>query len=136
MESIEIYCNKCTSVGQASPTDTYCRPCRSAISIAWNRANKSTVRNAQLKRRYGITLEQYEKLYEDQGGLCAICCGDPLMGRSLSVDHDRECCPGKVSCGKCIRGLLCHNCNTGIGHFYDDPELLDTAAFYIRKHRD
>src|SRR5687768_12575741 len=118
MESVTVFCPKCQTHGEASPTDRYCRPCRSAISIAWNRANKDTVKNGQLRRRFGITLEQYNKLYEKQNGLCAICCEDSLQGRSLAVDHDRYCCPGKASCGKCVRGLLCHNCNTGVGHFY------------------
>jgi hypothetical protein len=50
----------------------------------------------------------------------------------LAVDHNHGCCPGEKSCGKCVRGLLCDNCNQAIGKFRDDPELLLKAAEYLR----
>lgn len=78
----------------------------------------------QLRRRYGISLEQYEAMLELQDGRCAICGrhGDEF-GRRLAVDHCHE--TGKV------RGLLCINCNPGIGAFRDNPELLRRAASYL-----
>jgi hypothetical protein len=70
-------------------------------------------------------------MLERQGGVCAICGLPCKSGKRLSIDHDHSCCPGKGSCGKCVRGLLCMNCNNGLGHFKDDPELLGTAIAYL-----
>lgn len=59
---------------------------------------------------FQLTPEAYWALWDAQNGRCAICLG--RSSRRLSVDHDHSCCPGKTSCGKCVRGLLCTmNCN-------------------------
>lgn len=63
-----------------------------------------------VKYKFGITGDEYRALLAKQGGRCAICQRKPGKYR-LSVDHDHECCPGARSCGKCIRGLLCGDCN-------------------------
>ena len=68
-------------------------------------------------RRYGLTIEQYDQMVEDQDGCCAICGGE--VDR-LRVDHDHE--TGGV------RGLLCHGCNTALGLMADDPERLLAAG--------
>ncbi|GGP31473.1 hypothetical protein GCM10010501_72640 [Streptomyces libani subsp. rufus] len=86
---------------------------------------------SDVKSRYGITAEDYEALLEAQGGACAICREPCTTGNRLSVDHDHECCPGRRSCGKCIRGLLCTRCNPGIGYFRDNVELLRRAVAYL-----
>lgn len=52
----------------------------------------------------------------------------------LAVDHDHECCPGQHSCGKCVRGFLCDQCNTGVGMFRDSPAFLHNAAEYIKRY--
>lgn len=70
----------------------------------------------QLKRRYGITLERYDELLAAQGGICYLC-EEPPKRRRLAVDHDHRCCPGKITCGRCIRGLLCFGCNSLMGHW-------------------
>lgn len=93
--------------------------------------NASTLTNARLVREYGITLEQYVALLVEQEGKCAVCRKIPETKRALAVDHDHGCCPGKRSCGKCIRGLLCTSCNTGLGNFRDSPELLAAASAYL-----
>jgi len=86
-------------------------------------------------RRYGIEWEQYEKMLAEQGGVCAICQRPPTgrgtSGQRLHVDHDHSCCPGNRSCGKCVRALLCTNCNRGIGYFQDNPALLRVAINYL-----
>lgn len=83
-----------------------------------------------LNRRYGLTPDKFNELYQDQRGLCAIC--QRPLGDSLHVDHDHSCCPGEVNtCGFCIRGLLCMNCNTGLGKFHDSRELLLRAVKYL-----
>lgn len=84
-----------------------------------------------LKHQYGITLEEYNKMLEKQQGVCAICgkaekITDKRTGnvKRLAVDH---CHKTNV-----IRGLLCLFCNTAIGKFKDNPELIEKAASYVR----
>lgn len=87
-------------------------------------------------RRFNVTPEQHAAMLRSQGGRCAICRMLPDGGRELAVDHDHNCCPDSArSCGKCVRGLLCQRCNTGIGSLRDDPDLLTAAAEYVRGAR-
>lgn len=85
--------------------------------------------NYSLKRRYGIDRATYDAMLAAQGGVCAIC---GSVGRQrLAVDHDHRCCPGKSSCGKCVRALLCGACNSGLANFADDPVRIARAANYV-----
>ncbi len=98
---------------------------------AYRERHPERVRAAQLKRDFGISLEEYTTLHVAQKGVCAICQqpetttrnGKPKM---LAVDHDHG--TGDV------RGLLCHACNTGIGSFQDDPRRLQAAITYLDEH--
>lgn len=68
-----------------------------------------TAKRAQAVRRiYNLPWDKYEEMLAAQGGRCAIC---QRKSKRFHVDHDHACCPGKVSCGKCVRGLLCLMCN-------------------------
>src|SRR5579863_7681664 len=58
--------------------------------------------------RYRITTEIYEQMLDKQNKACAICLRPPSENKILCVDHDHRCCPGSETCGKCMRGLLCH----------------------------
>lgn len=81
-----------------------------------------------------LTLEAYLGLLEKQDYRCAICRSDTPGGKgSWHVDHDHSCCPGLVrdACGGCIRGLLCHSCNTGLGHFREELATLLRAVSYL-----
>ena len=80
----------------------------------------------QLRRRYGITQEQYDAMFRAQNGSCAICGGQSLDGKRLHVDHDHK--TGKV------RGLLCINCNHGLGKFQDSADNLTNAWAYLARH--
>lgn len=102
--------------------------------LARGRARYKDNRGAYLKTQYNITIEQYNQMLEDQGGVCAICKGVNSNGRSLSVDHDHKCCPGGKSCGSCIRQLLCLYCNTFIGYAKDDVKRLLAGVAYLEKH--
>lgn len=76
---------------------------------------------------YGMTLGDYKALLEAQGGKCAICgTTNPGKGTRLHVDHDHT--SGRV------RGLLCNNCNRGIGLLQDSAEVLEHALEYLKKH--
>lgn len=100
---------------------TYCRPCKTKVGI-----------NSNLKKK-GLDMESYSDMEKSQNGVCAICKNPESKKRRLSVDHDHECCPGSGSCGKCIRGLLCSNCNTAIGLMKDSVETLKAAIAYLEK---
>ena len=84
---------------------------------------------------YGLEPGQFEKMIEEQGGLCAIC-RYPLgeETRTPSVDHDHRCCPGRKSCGECVRGLTHTRCNSMIGLSGDNPEVLRRAARYLEEY--
>ena len=94
------------------------------------RRRAASSRKWYLKSTYGITEEQYLALYEKHNGGCWIC--GEKKDYFLHVDHNHSCCAGAKSCGKCIRGLLCFNCNTMIGHARDNVELLQRAINYIK----
>lgn len=85
-------------------------------------------------KRFSMTIDDFNIMFESQNGVCAIC-RKAEDGRRLSIDHDHSCCPGRKSCGKCVRSLLCNNCNNGIGRFFDDAENLRRAAGYIERFR-
>lgn len=83
----------------------------------------------------GMTASKYAEMLLAQGGLCAICKRSYTQFKRLfALDHDHSCCPGKKSCGKCIRGLLCHHCNVGMGHLQDSPEILERALAYLQNN--
>lgn len=92
-------------------------------------------KSRKLKYYYNITLEQYNNMLEEQDHACAICGGTNKNGKVLAVDHDHACCPGGRSCGSCVRGLLCNDCNLSIGRMDDDPTRLDKAKQYILDFR-
>jgi len=84
-------------------------------------------RNTRLQYYYGISLEEYNFMLKEQGGVCAICKRNQINGKGsfLHVDHSKE--TGKV------RGLLCNHCNIAIGLLLDDPVCIRRAADYIEK---
>lgn len=82
-------------------------------------------RQTRLRQLYGMTLEDYDRMFVAQNGVCRICRKSCVVHRHLCVDHDHA--TGKV------RGLLCTRCNQGIGKLLDDPVLLRVAADYLEK---
>lgn len=93
-----------------------------------------SVREQGIARRYGMSPEAYQDLLALQGGVCLGCGQEPGNGRPpLVVDHDHSCCPNdQKTCGQCVRGLLCHACNVTLGHAYDNPDVLERLAAYLR----
>lgn len=86
-------------------------------------------RNKHLKKRYGITLDDYNKMWEQQKGLCFLCeKPEAIFNRRrtkvLAVDHNHK--TGK------IRSLLCMKCNTAIGQIDDNPIILMKLLNYLR----
>jgi len=74
------------------------------------------------KRRYGISLADYHAIIAKQQGRCLIC--GEIPKRKLCIDHDHE--------KDKFRGLICLNCNAGLGLFKDNPKLLQNAIRYLR----
>jgi len=93
----------------------------------WKNKNPDSLQFAHIRRRYGLSKQEYEALLRSQNGCCAICRRLPgnSMHRHLVVDHPHNESPTT------IRGLLCGQCNTGLGQFRDNPEFLFKAAAYL-----
>ena len=87
-------------------------------------AKRTNARRSFLKVKYGISLEDYDAMLARQGGVCAACKNKKRRSGRLCVDHCHV--TGKV------RGLLCRNCNFGLGLFRDDADLVEAAAVYLR----
>ena len=80
--------------------------------------------NSRLQTKFGISLGEYQAMHAAQNGKCKLCGRDErTRQRRLAVDH----CHATLK----IRGLLCHHCNTGLGNFMDDVELLRLAIAYL-----
>ena len=103
-----------------------CKSCHSAKKREGYCPDKNA--SAMLKRNYGITLADYDRMVEKQNGKCAICeTTEPSgNGARFAVDHDHK--TGEV------RGLLCFDCNSGIGKFKDDAALLTSAIEYLKDY--
>ena len=83
------------------------------------------------KWRYGFDHDERDVMLEQQGGVCAICGSDEPKGRGLVIDHDHSCCSGIRSCGECVRGILCTNCNLMLGQANDNIDTLTSAIAYL-----
>ena len=89
-------------------------------------AKKDKQRDSRLRKTYGISLADYNRMLKAQGGGCAIC-GRRPQTRALDVDHSHR--TGRV------RGLLCHRDNRGLVWFADDPARLKAAARYLSRKK-
>jgi hypothetical protein len=133
-EAVEVpaghkYCPRCKEVkavadfgrnrAEKSGLAAYCKPCHNTVMRDERIRKHGSTRNYHLKRRYGITEDDFDRMLAEQNGLCAICMAVP----GVFVDH----------CHKTglVRGVLCFNCNNGLGHFEDDIVALELAALYL-----
>lgn len=119
----------CRDCAKVKRQHYYRRDVASGRRSAYRESTQTETRNRTLRRLYGITEAEYQALHDAQGGVCAIC-GQPETRRTrgphlrrLAVDHDHQ--TGKV------RGLLCGDCNRGLGYFRDHPEILRQAVAYL-----
>lgn len=121
------------------PLNTYCKICHvvrnkmlsdkkggynSKYCKEWRETRKRSERDKKLKNNYGITINDYDKMFKEQNGCCFIC-QKTNTDRVLAVDHCHT--TGKV------RGLLCGNCNNGLGRFKDNVESLKKAIEYLTR---
>ncbi|MFF7881065.1 endonuclease VII domain-containing protein [Streptomyces sp. NPDC020794] len=106
-----------------------CKRCVGKQTGAYQRANQQRTaerrRSWWLKTQFDITVEDYDRMLAEQGGVCAICSGPPEGSRwkQFHVDHCHT--TGRV------RGLLCGRCNRGMGYLCDDSEIALRAAQYL-----
>lgn len=98
---------------------SYCKACAKKATQDFLGRNPGYHRN----RSYGLSEGEYEALAIKQGHRCAIC--DTIMSKP-NVDHDHKT--------KAVRGLLCWHCNVGLGHFFDNRQLLERAMGYLQSH--
>jgi hypothetical protein len=113
--------------------NTYCNECKKIRYRKWRdrpegrEKLRRVRRNYILKLRYDVSLQEFNRMLGLQNGRCAICGKVPDEGRSPALDHDHE--TGEA------RGILCHHCNAGLGHFREDPDIMRKAAEYLREHK-
>jgi hypothetical protein len=108
-----------------------CLPCNRAWVNAKPHMTPDARRNTHLKNRYNITMADQTRMLEDQDG-CAICHTWSYGKRAWAIDHDHSCCSGRSSCGACVRGVLCTQCNTMIAMAHDDTDTLLRAVDYLQ----
>lgn len=106
----------------------WCKTCWKAITDKRRNGPKREIelrqrQNRHLIRSFGMTIEEYEDLLERQNYVCAICKRPPSPNKKLAVDHRHR--------HDMIRGLLCGNCNRGLGMFKDDIAVLKNAVTYL-----
>ena len=133
MDSIELthkLCSRCkvlTELNYFRKGKDYCKDCHKNDALQYRIRHperfKSYNRRSSLKRKFGITEEEYLVMLEDQDYVCAIC-KLPEKKKNLAVDHDH-------GTGK-IRGLLCEKCNRGLGHFNEDLNIIENALNYLK----
>lgn len=123
-------CSKCDEVWD----DDYfykgriCKRCHNFYNhqrrkLVGRKETPEQARKWNMKAKFGITPEEYDVMLNKQNGVCAICSNTCRSGRRLAIDHCHK--TGK------IRGLLCGECNNGIGKLKDDPSLLRKAITYL-----
>ena len=95
-----------------------------------------------LQKMFKVSLEWYQETLQKQNKVCAICRMPETQIHqstnevcSLAVDHDRACCAGNKSCGRCVRGLLCAKCNQALHKVELIPHWLYYASDYLEKHK-
>ncbi len=98
-----------------------------ATRAAYRSANKGKIAADMRLRRTGVTQEQYDGAYLKQKGVCAICSNKCISGRRLSADHCHTT--------GLFRGLLCRQCNVGLGNFRDNLTLMGKAMDYLKETR-
>ena len=106
---------------------SYCKECAKARTRSRYRKDVAThahrARVGHYRRKYGITVEQFDEMYEKQGGKCFIC----EKEEATHVDHCHD--SGDV------RALLCNGCNSAIGLFKEDPDTMIAGAMYVLMHQ-
>lgn len=139
---IDEFGRQCTKCGEYKTWDNFsykrpkerkpgyqprCKQCCAEDTRAWNIKNKSTARDRYLQRRYGITEAEYSARLVAQNN-CCILCGTEFNHEAWGADS-----PVVDHChtNGNIRGILCNECNRGLGYFHDNKDALMNAVKYL-----
>ena len=130
---------ECSKCGAIKPLEEYpknkqckqgrsakCKVCVNAYKGTWRKANPASHRAAHLRSTYGLSLEDFDHLLEQQNHTCLLCDHKHVHNckkGALRVDHNHRTDE--------VRGLLCKECNSGMGLLGDNPERLRAAARYL-----
>ena len=127
---------KCHKCGETKPRSEFakatrlpdglqaaCKKCKNA----YYKNNYDKWRESDIKRRYGLSIEEYNKLKAEQNSCCFICGkSEKDNNRSLAIDHCH-------STNK-VRKLLCDTCNRVLGLIKEDAEVLSNMIHYLKDH--
>lgn len=157
-EAPEKQCIKCEALkptaefslmDKGSRRGNECAECRGAYQKQYRKENLSRMqeyhamrraadpnyaRRTNLKSYFKLTLAEWEALFEAQGRVCAVCGTDEPGNKNWHTDHDHACCPGRRSCGGCVRGVICRDCNLTLGQVNDNPVRLQAMIDYLATH--
>ncbi len=105
-----------------------CRECCIKRTSDYNLRNRPHIKDNHLKRKYGITLTEFNKMLDEQDRCCAICGATEPGGKwkNFHVDHDHET--------RKVRGLLCNSCNVTLGAVKEDIHTLKSMIQYLESH--
>ena len=102
--------------------------CKGCVNVG-QKMDNPRFRNNSYRSKYGITLDDYNEMFADQKGCCAICgIHQSELKKRLYVDHCHT--------SEGVRQLLCQHCNSLLGFAKDDVEILSNAINYINKHKE
>jgi hypothetical protein len=124
-------CVKCNTMDRGK--DGRCKACHNAVMTVYRAKNKTKIAGMMRAYYYKITTAQLETMLESQGYCCGICGVSFTQTVKPYVDHNHACCPTQKTCGKCIRGLLCNQCNTVLGRSLDNKVWHEKALAYLSR---
>lgn len=101
-----------------------------ARNAKYHRDNKEKVAKRARLKLHEMSSEEHDSKMVEQNNRCAIC--RKLFTKTPHIDHKHSCCSTRKTCGKCNRGLLCDDCNLGLGRFKDSIKILSNAIQYLK----
>ena len=109
-----------------------CKSCHAAYmkQYYYDNPEKTKRKNKQIRhnwKKHKISEDHYNSLLSIHNGTCHSC----KYNKATNIDHDHECCQGGYSCGKCVRGVLCHQCNSALGLLKDNRDNILGLLNYI-----
>jgi len=110
-----------------------CKECNKEAVASWQLENPDWYIDTPSRpayKRHHLSLELYAELLNTYNGKCWSC---KESDSNLGIDHDHSCCSGTFSCGKCVRGVLCVNCNTALGLLKDSMDKIQLLLEYASK---
>lgn len=126
---VKYWCKKCaSSYRKKHPDVIHDKEERNKYMRLWQHKNREKVKEYYLKKKFGISLVEYNIKLENQNGVCAICKCICKTGKSLAIDHDHIT--------RKLRGLLCGSCNRAIGFFEENCERLKSAINYLNFYKE